>query len=245
MIVHYGAPPPQPVTADTGPLYDVQLLSFSSFSAADPTYAKCSVLNADVPMMTGTLPKGTLSCGCPGVSCSSGSSCSFSLEGVGKCLEEGYDYAAAALAWASEAYEDLKEAAIDAALKYSGIGEVCAAIGTASECKQALTTAVEYGLASMGVPPSIPDFDKLMTEGQDYLIETAIQEVKDQGYPCGSECEAAIKAGYGELAKSASGAGRRGRRRGADCFSASACQRGAGNDAHAGDTPHRYRGHPC
>ena len=59
----------------------------------------------------------------------------------------------------------------------------------------------------MGVPPTIPNFDKLMSEGQEYLVETAIQEVKDQGYPCDSACEAAIKAGYGEIAKVGSGQG--------------------------------------
>ena len=124
VIVHYGLPEPQPVTAETGPLYDVQLLSFTPYRAADPKYAKCAVLNQDIqycqpvyalnPFGLGQynlhiqnvlkqaeasgnlgsykyqypdaiivsqkcetkMPKGTQSCGCPGVSCSSsGSSC--------------------------------------------------------------------------------------------------------------------------------------------------------------------------
>jgi hypothetical protein len=257
VIVHYGLPEPQTVTADSGPVYDLKVLSFTPYRAADPKYRACMILNHDLPYCHKVYSidpaafaqlgkadqkivkqaeamgqvqlsldmwhypsviiestkcdvasaKGTQSCGCPGVDCSSSSSCSSDPIDWMDCAEIAIEQLKSAAAWVAEAYSDLKGAVIDAALKYTGVGDLCKAFGTEAKCKEALTLAVDYGLAAMGVPPEIPDFDKLMSEGQDYLIETAIQKVKAQGYPCDSECEAAIKAGYGEITKAASGSG--------------------------------------
>ncbi|HEY5983260.1 MAG TPA: hypothetical protein VIU38_07275, partial [Anaerolineales bacterium] len=263
VIVQYGPPEVPPVTDATGPLYDVQVIKWTPYRAADSSYAACMVLTQDIKschtewvldlnklnqitnehtknvilanqgdlkywldtygseLLPGTIyskevcdvtfPKGTQSCGCPGVKCSSGSGCEFSVSGVGACLTEGGSWALdqlkAAANWLSKAYADLKAFAINTIMKYTGMQALCDAAGTQDECRQAVEAAVDYGLAAMGVPPSIPNFDELMSQGQDYLIHVAVQELKDQGLPCDDNCEAAIKAGYGEIKDGMSNAG--------------------------------------
>jgi len=48
-------------------------------------------------------------------------------------------------------------------------GELCG--------KQCLGTILDGGLASMGTPPSIPDFDQLVNQGMDYLAQQAAMQV--------------------------------------------------------------------
>ncbi|HET6845680.1 MAG TPA: hypothetical protein VFH29_02540, partial [Anaerolineales bacterium] len=252
VMVHYGPAIPEPVTAQTGPIYDVQVLSFNSFRAADPKYSACMILQQDVQYCNPaysldpvglsklnlhmqnvlkvaeqsgnlqyyknqypgvvieqqkcytTFPKGTQSCSCPGVSCSSGSKCSLSPTDWGSCVEWGFNQLKQAAGWFAQKFEDLKNYAVDAVMKYAGIGKVCEALKSESACRAALKTALEYGLASLGVPPTVPNLETLMSEGKDYVVKMAVQELKDQGIACDSTCESAIKGGMDELTKGAS-----------------------------------------
>jgi hypothetical protein len=43
-------------------------------------------------------------------------------------------------------------------------------------CKAAIEAALTYAMASMGVPPSLPNFDQLMNEGVDYVAARAASE---------------------------------------------------------------------
>jgi hypothetical protein len=54
--------------------------------------------------------------------------------------------------------------------------------------KTALTAVVDYGLASMGIPPSLPNFGDLSDQGLDYAIKVAMQE---NGIPAGTLTEEA------------------------------------------------------
>lgn len=255
VIVHYAAPPPVQVTADTGPIYDMQVLSFTPYRAADPKYQACMVLQQDIAYCSTvysldqgalaklnlhmqnvlkvaessgtlgqykqqfpgvilglqkchtTIPKGTQSCGCPGVSCSSGSSCSINPLDWGSCAEWGFNQLKQAAGWVTKKFEDLKNYAVDLAMKFPGVSDLCGGLASDAACRAALKAGLEYGLASLGVPPTVPNFDTLMAEGKDYLTEMAIQEFKDQGFPCDSTCEAAIKAGVNKLAEGAAGPG--------------------------------------
>ncbi len=65
-----------------------------------------------------------------------------------------------------------------------------------STCITVVSTGVDIGLAALGVPPSLPNFDKLMDEGADYLAATIAEE---SGIP-GSEI--ALRAGMHEMAGS-------------------------------------------
>lgn len=255
VIVHYAAPPPVQVTADTGPIYDVQVKSFTPYRAADPKYQACMVLQQDIQycstvysldqaalsglnlhmqnvlklaessgtlelykqqfpgVIVGsqkchtTIPKGSQSCGCPGVSCSSGSSCSGNPMDWGNCVEWGFNQLKQAASWVSQKFEELKNYAVDLAMKFPGVSDLCGGLASDAACRAALKAGLEYGLASLGVPPTVPNFDTLMAEGKDYLTEMAIQEFKDQGFPCDSTCEAAIKGGVGKLTEGVSAPG--------------------------------------
>jgi hypothetical protein len=52
--------------------------------------------------------------------------------------------------------------------------------GEGSDCARALETGLEIALASMGVPPSLPNFDQLVDMGVDYV---AVQIASEAGIP--------------------------------------------------------------
>jgi hypothetical protein len=67
-------------------------------------------------------------------------------------------------------------------LKKSFVGVVADAISAThilncdSACQAALEGGLEIGMAAMGVPPSIPNFDQLMEQGTDYLVAQAAEQ---------------------------------------------------------------------
>lgn len=107
------------------------------------------------------------------------------------------DFVAKIVNWVSKAYADLKAGLINivvSALPDSMQGPL----------RAALTAMVDYGLAAMGIPPSLPNFDDLANMGADYLATVALQQA---GLPADAvlveaTTELAGKIG-GELTKSA------------------------------------------
>jgi hypothetical protein len=75
------------------------------------------------------------------------------------------------LNWISKAYDALKSAVVDTvvALMPSGLTDLCG--------KKCLGDILDGVLATMGVPPSIPNFDQLMNQGLDYVAEQAVQQL--------------------------------------------------------------------
>lgn len=70
--------------------------------------------------------------------------------------------------WVSKAYADLK----------SGLIKFVASAfpaGWRGFIETALTAMVDYGLASMGIPPTLPNFDELSSMGVDYLATLAME----------------------------------------------------------------------
>lgn len=55
----------------------------------------------------------------------------------------------------------------------------------------AVTAAKTYA----GLPPSLPDFDKLTEIGKANLVDLAAQQLEDQGIPCPDECKDVIRKG--------------------------------------------------
>ena len=53
-------------------------------------------------------------------------------------------------------------------------------------CKQWLTTGLDAGLAALGIPPSLPNLDKLSEDGIDALVEEGASAM---GFPCDSTCK--------------------------------------------------------
>jgi hypothetical protein len=108
------------------------------------------------------------------------------------------------LNWASQAYNSLKSAVVNA------VGSVvCSGSDT---CKAMLSAGLDIGLAALGVPPSIPNFDQLVDGGFDYLagelaaqagcpdvacknlvkagLKTALEQTKNTNPSCAGAAEA-------------------------------------------------------
>lgn len=93
------------------------------------------------------------------------------------------DFAARLVNWVSSAYADLKSGLINivvSALPDSMQGPL----------RMALTALVDYGLASVGIPPSLPNFDDLASMGTDYLATVAMQQA---GIPADSIIEYGVE----------------------------------------------------
>jgi len=238
VVVRYGPPPAPEVTGDIEGAYEAQVLSFTHYRAADPDYAACmrstyelrrciNVVGFDDGLVyssqaegtifeslyeqqcTIVIPRGSPSCGCPGVSCSSGgSSCSWSPSDWGSCVQEGAEWAFEAVKdfsnWASESWEWLKEQAVYVMLEFTPIGWGCQwaedqdESGTVPDdfCHDAMRVALETGMAALGIPPSLPNFKELVENGKEYAFQMALQEMRSAGLECDSVCEEALRAGY-------------------------------------------------
>ncbi len=87
----------------------------------------------------------------------------------------------------TSAFEGLKTGIVDAVA--AGLNAIN--IPCDSTCKAALKTGLELAFTYFtGLPPSLPDFDRLVDDGLDYAIEIAAAEA---GIPCPDECKILIK----------------------------------------------------
>jgi hypothetical protein len=100
-------------------------------------------------------------------------------------------------------YEWAKSQAVAlAASALDGLGLPCPCpIGSCEDC---LSAALDYGLASLGIPPTLPSFDELVNEGVDYLAATIAAET---GLPAGEALEVARELAEASGSDSAPGAG--------------------------------------
>jgi hypothetical protein len=89
------------------------------------------------------------------------------------------DFVAKIANWVSKAYADLKSGLINIVVSALP-GDLQGPLRTA------LTALVDYGLASMGIPPTLPNFDDLANMGTDYLASVAMQQA---GIPADSILE--------------------------------------------------------
>jgi hypothetical protein len=80
------------------------------------------------------------------------------LEKIGDFFGDVFSFAADAVNWVATAYADIKAFAISWA---------------PDELKGYLSAGLDIGLAAMGIPPSIPNFDELTSMGTDYMIKAA------------------------------------------------------------------------
>ncbi|MEA5017812.1 MAG: hypothetical protein VB009_03735 [Erysipelotrichaceae bacterium] len=100
------------------------------------------------------------------------------------------DFTAKLVNWVSKAYADLKSGVINIAV--STLPE-----SWQGPMRKALTAMVDYGLASIGIPPSLPNFDQLASMGKDYLATLAMEQA-------GIPADSIIEYGVEELAEEVS-----------------------------------------
>lgn len=88
---------------------------------------------------------------------------------VGEAIADAAAFVVDAINWASTAYADIKKFAVNQAVS---VIPLCK-----SACRSALEGGLDLGLAAVGLPPSIPDFDALTKMGEGYLVEVITEEV--------------------------------------------------------------------
>ena len=123
------------------------------------------------------------------------------LDDVGDALGDVGDFIGDSANWVSHAWNDVKAFAVDTVADRLP--------GCDDKCRMALAAGLEAGLAAMGVPPSIPNFDQLSQAGKGYLVQTlAEQASQTTGVPVPPEAvEAAVDRMYDAAKKHADGSG--------------------------------------
>jgi hypothetical protein len=94
------------------------------------------------------------------------------IESIGSVVTGFVDTVAALVNQASYLWEKLQDLAVEAvAQTINSLGIPCDAT-----CRQGLELGLEVGLASMGIPPSLPNFDQLVDQGIDYAAAMAAEQ---------------------------------------------------------------------
>lgn len=88
--------------------------------------------------------------------------------------------------WVSQAYDDVKSGLVEFVANQMPL----IPDQWRDELQQALTYGLDYGLASVGIPPSLPNFDELSNMGADYLASTALEQA---GIPANELTTDAVK----------------------------------------------------
>ncbi len=203
VIIHYGPPKPPPVSSLTGAAYEARVVSFTPYRPADPAYEACFLSTRDWdictdlggdplsgPQVCYTIPAGSPIYTCPGGG--------FGKPGgggdIGDFLQEGFEAVAGAVSkvasFVSSLYNELKEFVVNTLAKLAQ----CDKLGgkASAVCEQAISIGVNAGLASLGLPPEIPDFEDLMESGLEYAVEMAAAEL---GVDCDEFCKDLIRRG--------------------------------------------------
>lgn len=197
-------PPPQPPLhlPNTNPpyLFDIKLLSFTPPDFEDPNRWGC-VLITGYTSAASSIVKTAFPLG---------ERCPASYKGQGNNITSFGDLVDAATGaltdlwdWVSNKYNDIKQLAVDIAMNYTPFGLQCKAAASAiagddaaSYCRAAAEIGVNAGMAALGVPPSIPNYNQLIDQGVDSAVDLAADEITDQtGIPCVGPCKDALKKG--------------------------------------------------
>jgi hypothetical protein len=132
----------------------------------------------------------------------------YQITSFGEFVDWATGGVADAVDWVSDRYEDMKQIAVDIVMKYTPFGQQCELIGKMIDdgapgyCELAANVAVNAGLAALGMPPSIPNYNELIDKGVDHAVELAAAEIYAQtGYPCIGPCEDALRSGFGKAAE--------------------------------------------
>ncbi|MEX0851880.1 MAG: hypothetical protein WD036_01150 [Bauldia sp.] len=213
-VYYAGAPPPQaPIKIyDTSPphLFSVRLVSFTPPDFENPNRWGCVVVEGYKEPLVGVggdIWKSAYPVGgevCP-ASFKGGSS--YQITSFGEFVDWLSGGVTDAMDWVSERYEDLKQVAVDIVMKYTPFGLQCEAIGKLIDddapgyCELAANIAVNAGLAALGLPPSIPNYNQLIDQGVDHAVELAVAEIEAQtGVPCFGPCADALRDGFATAA---------------------------------------------
>ena len=124
------------------------------------------------------------------------------LDDVCDALGDAVSFLGDSVNWISHAWKDIKTFAVD------GIADVIPDPKLRRACQMALATGLDAGLAAMGVPPSIPNFDQLAQAGKGYLVQTLAEQASEAGAPIPPQAvEAVVDRTFAAAKKHADGGG--------------------------------------
>jgi LysM repeat protein len=93
--------------------------------------------------------------------------------------EQMFSFVVDAINWISKAYQDAQNALVNF------VADVIPGCNDASWCKTALQAGLKAGMAALGLPPSLPNFDQLVELGKGELTNTLAEYATDAtGVPC-------------------------------------------------------------
>jgi len=93
------------------------------------------------------------------------------VEQVIGAFESLVDFFVSAVNWVAHAYQDIKAALVSIVPGCDGT------------CREILSAGLDLALASMGIPPSLPDFDQLVDLSKGYVAEYLAAEAARAGAP--------------------------------------------------------------
>jgi len=166
-------------------IYDVEIKDFQPIHFPEAGVCQGAMIldtayTIDQMGQTATLfPAGTVLCPAP-------------YKGIGEqsWYESLWDFVSSGVSWVSEAYNTLKSSIVNAVG-----GLVC---GGNAECTAALAAGLDIGMVALGIPPTLPNFDQLMSEGLNYVAATLAEQA---GCP-DVACKELIKQGLEEAIES-------------------------------------------
>lgn len=194
----------------SGPIYEAQIIEYIPFRAADPAYKACTVLTQDIVYQSTDsqgevtsqvgMPAGTQSCGCPGVKCSASSSSDCDVwppNKWGNCAIEAGKWFVNAVKdtvnYAADLYSEAKSFVIDTIASFA-----CGFIKdetAKNACVVGVNVAANVAITAFtGIPPDIPNFEKLFDEGLEYAIASVVAQTT--GIECDKTCRDLLKKGF-------------------------------------------------
>ena len=213
VIVRYdpeAEPPPDISIPMLGPefytsLYSVEILKYTPGAAEDPNQWGCvEFVKVEPDSLADIMGYEAGDHECPPSYTGGGYQ---GWKGVKKDLNKLGGYLKKGADWAAKAWQDIKAFAIKTLMKVTGAEALCElaedAVLPKGACYDVISAAVDVGLASMGIPPTLPNFDKLMDEGLDYAVELAAEVALKEIPACVGPCEDAVKAKIREALETA------------------------------------------
>jgi hypothetical protein len=122
------------------------------------------------------------------------------LDDVGDALGDAASFIQDSVNWVSHGWKDIKAFAIDTVADRIP--------GCETTCRTGLAAGLDAGLAAMGMPPSIPNFDQLAQAGKGYLVQTLAEQASETvGYQVPPQAvEAVVDRMYAAASEHADGA---------------------------------------
>lgn len=103
-----------------------------------------------------------------------------------------------AINWAADTYNSIKQIAVNLVVDFLP----CDELGVEGACQAIVDAAVNYGMAALGLPPSIPDFDALVEMGKGeavaFATDFAVSQLPGGEAACSTLCQEGIEKAFGE-----------------------------------------------